>query len=98
MPQSCVEVVAYTVPVEKLDRFQKIRKKLMRDIGKLEGFVSATTLQSHENPQLFIDMMTWKSRAQAQRAFEKFPELPSAKAFMSTVGEVRFSDHMQPLD
>ncbi len=94
MKKECVEIVLYVVHEGKLDAFLEARKKIMNEVKRFKGFISATTLRSSQDPNTFLDYLVWDNLEHAQKAFESFPGLPSAKAFMEAIKEVKFSDHM----
>lgn len=97
MNKECIEIVVYTIHPEKISQFLAAREQILKEVKRFEGFISAITLRSTREESTFLDYFVWEGLEQAKKAFDQFQTLPSAKAFMESIQEIKFSDHMKIL-
>jgi heme-degrading monooxygenase HmoA len=89
----CFEIVVYKVKAGHLDEFWRQRERVYERIRQMPGFLNASTLESIQNAQVFIDLLEWKTELDAANAYEAFRDIPGADEFMQTIDEVKFSTH-----
>lgn len=88
------EVVVYRIKKTQLENFHRLRQTIASEVAGLSGFCSIQTHGHNEESGTFMDVCEWQSAADAKQAFEQFPKLPSAPAFMETfAGEPVYAGH-----
>ena len=85
MSTRCIQIVAFTIDPDRLDRFLDIKARIAAEAHGLEGLLMSTTQRSQTSPNVFVDTMVWESAeacAAGQAAFEKLPTTPEFLGLM----------------
>lgn len=91
MPEA-LEVVRLTVPADRRDAFLRDRGAAIDALReRFAGLPDATLAELDDGT--WVDVLRWRSRAEAVAAFEGLPSLPEAAAWAGLIGEVREALH-----
>lgn len=77
------------------DAFAARHGELHQTARSLEGFVRAEALRSHEQPDVFADVVEWTSLAAAGAAAAVFGESPVVQWFGTQCAEMLFFGHLE---
>jgi hypothetical protein len=90
----CLELAVYTVHPSAADAFPA-RPAAMHDaLRALPGFARGERLRGLDHPTLFAGYIRWASRAEAEAAAARLPELPGAGAFLGAIATLHSMAHL----
>ena len=90
----CLELAVYTVHASEADTFPARQAAMHEALRALPGFERGERLRGLDDPTLFADYIQWASRAEAETAAARLPELPGAGAFMGAIAAMRTMAHL----
>lgn len=91
MTGHCIEVVVYKV--KNAQTAEAARRAVRPHIEGFPGFLGWHAVTSADDPELFTDIVTWRSLADARTAFQKVMDDPECAPFMQEVAEVVSMGH-----
>lgn len=91
MTGHCIEIVVYKVKDPKTAA--TARRNARPFIESQTGFLGWQALTAVDNPNLFTDVVTWASLADAEAAGKKFDHSPECAPLMAEIGEMVSMTH-----
>lgn len=90
-----MEVVIYKIQKSYTKDFEEILSKARETIEGFPGFIEYQTLRSVSNDHLFVDLVKWKSFAEAKNAAKKVEEMKDLAPFMAAFDQILVMDHFR---
>jgi heme-degrading monooxygenase HmoA len=91
MTGHCIEVVVYKV--KNAQTAEAARRAVRPHVECFPGFLGWHAATSADDPQLFTDIVTWRSLSDARAAGERVMADPQCAPFMQEVAEVVSMGH-----
>lgn len=89
------ELVIYKVKAEKMHDRVLLVDHVNSIISQFDGFVSRVVHQSHDDPAVYMDYVTWESLEQSKAASEKALTMESLAPFMDAIEEIQTFAHYE---
>jgi heme-degrading monooxygenase HmoA len=94
--EGVVEVVVSRVKPEYVSRMPQLAADARKIIETYDGFISWETLKADDTSRVFVDIIHWRSKADAEKAFEKFHPTESCSAIMQAFDREIYFGHTIP--
>ncbi len=93
------EVVLYQIKDAENKSFEELSTLVAEHLSTYDGYIGSETHRSIDKPNLYLDIVHWKSLETAKAAQKQFESAPNAivQRFLTSIDHVRFADHVRTL-
>ena len=88
-----LEAVLIRVKADQLEQFPTLVSLADAFLAKQPGFVRRAIHQTHDKPEVFLDLVYWESLETAQAAGELLMKDPALQPFVTAIEEVLSFNH-----
>jgi heme-degrading monooxygenase HmoA len=93
-----VEVVVYQVKPETANDKDLIVRFVNDEMKSFPGFISRKVYQSSNDSTVFTDVVTWKTKVDAEAAVRKVQQSHNCSKFLSSITKVLLFDHFNEVE
>jgi heme-degrading monooxygenase HmoA len=86
--QPITEMVVYEVKPEVADQVDLIVQSVNREMQSFPGFLSRKVYRSEKIKNRFTDFVTWRSKEDAEAAYQKVHTSAACSRFLSSINKV----------
>lgn len=93
-----VEVVVYQVKPETVNDKDLIVQFVNNEMKSFPGFISRKVYQSSNDSTVFTDVVSWKTKEDAESAIIKVQQSHNCSKFLASITKVLLFDHFNEVE
>ncbi|MBX7152129.1 antibiotic biosynthesis monooxygenase [bacterium] len=93
--EEVIEVAVTRVKTENVGQMPELMKEIREQLRRYDGFISMQSLRTDDTSRVFVDILRWRSKEHAQKAFDDFHKTDSCTRLMNAIESDIYFGHLK---
>lgn len=90
-----IEVAVSRVKIEYVAKMPELMKEIREKLRAYDGFISMQSLRTDDTSRVFVDILRWRSKEHAQKAFDDFHKTDACTRLMNAIENDIYFGHLK---